>query len=274
VVRLHLKPSIGGIGIKDLGPLDVEELYRGKLRSGLSARTVQIIHATLHKALKQALRWALVPKNVTEVVTPPRYRKKEVRTLSPEEVKILLRTARGERFEALYVLAVTTGLRQGELLGLKWGDLDLKKDTLRVRRTVRNGEVNPPKSACSTRSVHLTGVAVRALREHGEKNGEGYWVFPTRNGNPVSRHNLVNRSWRPLLERAGLPRIPFHNLRHTCASLLLSQGVHPKLVQELLGHADVTTTLNTYSHEIPSLRCETALAMEDVLGEEEDPTSG
>jgi integrase len=188
---------------------------------------VQIIHATLHKALRQAFRWSLVSKNVTEVVTPPRYRKKEVRTLSPEEVKILLRAAKGDRFEALYVLAVTTGMRQGELLGLKWVDLDLKKETLRVRRTVRNGEVNPPKSASSTRSVHLTGVATRALREHRERNGEWEWVFPTRNGNPVSRHNLVNRSWQPLLKKAGLSRIPFHNLRHTCASLLLSQGVHP-----------------------------------------------
>jgi integrase len=268
VVRLHLKPSIGGIEIKNLGPLDVEELYREKLRSGLSPRTVQIIHATLHKALKQALRWSLVSKNVTEVVTPPRYRKKEVRTLSAEEVKVLLRAAKVDRFEALYVLAVTTGMRQGELLGLKWVDLDLKKETLRVRRTVRNGEVNPPKSASSTRSVHLTGVATRALRGHRERNGEWEWVFPTQNGNPVSCHNLVNRSWRPLLKKAGLPRIPFHNLRHTCASLLLTQGVHPKLVQELLGHADITTTLNTYSHVIPSLRDKTASAMEDVLGEE------
>jgi integrase len=267
VVRLHLKPSIGGIEIKDFGPLDVEELYRKKLRSGLSPRTVQIIHATLHKALKQALRRSLVSKNVTEVVTPPRYRKKEVRTLSPEEVKILLRAAKGDRFEALYVLAVTTGMRQGELLGLKWRDLDLKKDTLRVRRTVRNAEVNPPKSASSTRSVHLTGMAIRALRGHRERNGGWEWVFPTRNGNPVSCHNLVNRSWRPLLKKAGLPRIPFHNLRHTCASLLLTQGVHPKLVQELLGHADITTTLNTYSHLVPSLRGEMASAMEDVLEE-------
>jgi integrase len=267
VVRLHLKPSIGGIGIKDLGPMDVEELYRKKLRAGLSPRTVQIIHATLHKALKQALRWSLVPKNVTELVTPPRYLKKEVRTLSPEEAKRLLRTAKGERFEALYVLAVTTGMRQGELLGLKWGDLDPDKGTLKVRRTVRNGEVNPPKSASSNRSIHLTTGAMQALREHGERNGKREWVFSTRNGTPVGCANLVNRSWRPLLEKAGLPRIPFHNIRHTCASLLLSQGVHPKLVQELLGHADITTTLNTYSHVIPSLRGETASAMEDVLGE-------
>ncbi len=93
-------------------------------------------------------------------------------------------------------------------------------------------------------------------------------------GTPVSCHNLINRSWRPLLEKAELPRIPFHNLRHTCASLLLSQGVHPKLVQELLGHADITTTLNTYSHVIPSLRGETASAIEDVLREEEDFPSG
>jgi integrase len=163
-------------------------------------------------------------------------------------------------------------MRQGELLGLKWGDLE--KGTLRVRRTVYNGEVNPPESASSTRSLRLTTGAVRALREHGERNGEGEWVFSTRNGTPLGCANLVNRSWRPLLERAGLPRIPFHNLRHTCATLLLFRGVHPKLVQELLGHADITTTLNTYSYVIPSLRDETTSAMGEVLRQKGDCPSG
>jgi integrase len=166
-------------------------------------------------------------------------------------------------------------MRQGEILALQWQDVDLKKGVLRVRRTVYNGVVNPPKSESSRRSITLTGMAREALKKHKEKGGGGEWVFSSRVGTPVSCHNLINRSWRPLLDEAGLPRIPFHNLRYTCASLLLSQGVHPKLVQELLGHADITTTLNTYSHVIPSLRGKTASAIEDVLGEEEeDPTLG
>ena len=125
IVRLHLEPAIGHVKLPKLNALDVQELYLIKQDSGLSARTVQIVHTTLHKALKQAVRWSLVSENVTEVVTPPRPQKKEIRTLSPEVVKGLLRAARGERFEALYVLAITTGMRQGELLGLKWGDVDL-----------------------------------------------------------------------------------------------------------------------------------------------------
>lgn len=129
-MRLHLKPSIGRSKLQKLGPLDVQELYLSKLDSGLSPRTVQIVHTTLHKALKQAVRWSLVSKNVTEAVTPPKPQKKEIRVLTSEETKRLLRAARGDKFEALYVLAVTTGMRQGELLGLKWDDIDLDEGTL------------------------------------------------------------------------------------------------------------------------------------------------
>lgn len=274
VVRIHLKPSIGRKRLLKLNALDVQELYLSKLDEGLSPRTVQIIHATLRKALKQAVTWFLVSKNVTEAVTPPKSPKKEIRVLTAEEVKRLLKTAAGERFEVLYVLAVTTGMRQGELIGLKWGDIELGEGILRVRRTVWEGKASPPKSAKSHRSIRLTRVAKEALKQQKQRDGRSEWVFPSKVGTPVRCHNLIRRSWWPLLEKAGLPRIPFHNLRHTCASLLLSKGVHFKLVQDLLGHADVTTTLNTYSHILPSLEGRTASAMEDVLGEEEDPSSG
>jgi integrase len=158
-------------------------------------------------------------------------------------------------------------MRQGELLGLRWEDVDLKEGIVRVRRTVWAGEATAPKTAKANRSICLTGTAREALVGHLGRGDGGGWVFPSRNGTPMNCHNLINRSWWPLLGRAGLPRVPFHCLRHTCASLLLSRNVHPKLVQELLGHADISTTLNTYSHVIPSLRGETASAMKDVLGE-------
>ena len=267
-VRFHIKPAIGGMKLLKLAPLNVQELYRSKLDSGLSPRSVQIIHATLYKALKQAVTWSLVPKNVAEMVTPPRRQKKEIRTLTPEETKRLLKAARGERFEALYVLAVTTGMRQGELLGLRWDDVDLSEGVLRVNRTLWKGETTSPKTASANRSIRLTKMAVEALKGQKEKGGGGEWVFSSRSGTPANCHNLNNRSWRPLLEKARLPRMPFHNLRHTCATLLLARNTHPKLVSELLGHADITTTLNTYSHVIPSMQNRTASAMEDVLGEE------
>ncbi len=194
----------------------------------------------------------------------PRCRKKEIRTLSPDEVKELLRVAHGERFETLYVLAVTMGMHQGEILGLRWHEVDLYRGTLRVRRTVFNGEVKPPKFESSARSIVLTGTAATLSRSN-ESSAGGGTGSPIKGGTPVSCHNLINRSWRPLLEKAGLPKIPFYNLRHTCATPLLSKGVHPKLVQDLLGHADITTTLNTYSHVIPSMGGKKASAMEDVL---------
>lgn len=265
VVRLHHKPSIGRVKLRKLNPLDVQELYLSKLDSGLSPRTVQIIHTTLHKALKQAVRWSLVPKNMTEAVTPPKPQKKEIRVLTSEETKRLLRAARGDKFEALYVLAVTTGMRQGELLGLKWDDIDLDEGTLRVRRTLWEGKTTPPKTAKANRSIRLTGMAREALRTHLERGNGSEWGFSTISGTPANCHNLTNRSWWPLLKKTGLPRMPFHNLRHTAATLLLSQGVHPKLVQELLGHADISTTLNTYSHFMPSMGGKTASAMEDLL---------
>ncbi len=270
MVRLHLKPSIGGIKLLKLNALDVQELYFSKLDSGLSPRTVQIIHTTLHKALKQAVRWSLLLKNVAEAVTTPKPQKKEIRVLTSEETKRLLRAARGDRFEALYVLAVTTGMRQGELLGLKWDDIDLHEGTLRVRRTLWERKTTPPKTAKSNRSIRLTEMAMEALRRHLERVGGEEWVFSTEVGTPVNCHNLTNRSWWPLLQKTGLPKMPFHNLRHTAATLLLSQGVHPKLVQELLGHSDIATTLNTYSHVIPSMGGRTALAMEDLLEDSEE----
>jgi integrase len=205
VVRLHLKPSLGNTKLDRLNALQVQSLYRAKLDAGLSPRTVRIIHATLHKAIKQAVKWSLVPRNVTEAVNLPRPPKSEIRPLTLEQVKVLLKATEGNKLEALYVLAVTTGLRQGELLGLKWEDVDLEAGTVRVCRTVFNGVVSPPKTARSRRSVRLAKAAVRVLKRHREcqPDGPSEWVFPSRVGTPISCHNLINRSWKPLLRDAS-----------------------------------------------------------------------
>ena len=134
-----------------------------------------------------------------------------------------------------------------------------------MRRTVREGRASAPKSTRANRSIRLTAMAREALTKQREEEGRSGWVFPTRNGTLVNCHNLINRSWWPLLDKVEIPRMPFHNLRHTCATLFLSQGVHPKLVQELLEHADIATTLDTYSHVIPSIGGMTASAMEEAL---------
>src|SRR5919107_5576087 len=148
------------------------------------------------------------------------------------------------------VLAITTGLGQGEPLGLKWEDVDLDAGVIGVRRTVFNGAINSPKTARGGRSVGLTKEAIRALTNHPR---ESEWVFTTRVGTSISCHNLTNRSWKLLLRKAGLPDIRFHDFRHTCATLPLTKGVHPKIVQEMLGHSSITITLDLTS---PSLRSE------------------
>jgi integrase len=203
-----------------------------------------------------------------------------MKCLSHEQARLLLDTARGDRFEALYVLAVTTGLRQGELLGLKWEDMDLEAKSLSVRRTLSAAKEGPifttPKSPKSRRKVTLTEGAVEVLKRHRQRQLEeskmvgAKWqdnglVFCSVVGTPMSRHNLHNRSFKPLLERAGLPDIRFHDLRHTCATLLFKKGKHPKVVQELLGHATVSITLDTYSHVLPGMDGEAAAGMEDLF---------
>jgi integrase len=263
IVRLHIRPALGGIKLDKLTPVHVRGLYRERLEAGLSPRMVQLVHVTLHKALKQAVNDGLVPRNVTEAVKSPRPVKKEMEPLGPAQARALLRAARGERLEALYALAVSTGMRQGELLGLKWEDVDLEAGTLQVRRTLSTAtgggvSFGAPKTAKSRRNIRVPKLALAALRRHRKAQLEermklcGLWqdyglVFTTGVGTPISRADLITRSFKPLLKKANLPDIRFHDLRHTCATLLLAKGVHAKLVQELLGHSTIAVTLERLS---------------------------
>ncbi len=241
IVRLHIKPTLEGIKLDRLTPLHVRNLYREKLEAGLAPRMVQLIHTTLHKALKQAVADDLIPRNVTEAVKAPRPVSKEMQPLNLGQARTLLEAARGEKLEALYVLALTTGMRQGELLGLKWEDVNVESGILHVRRTLSTamGEgfsFNPPKTTKSRRSIKVPQLALHALRRHraaqlaARLKVAGLWkdhdlVFTTGVGTPIARADLITRSFKPLLRRAGLPDIRFHDLRHTCATLLLGKGV-------------------------------------------------
>jgi integrase len=279
IVRVHIKPALGRVKIKALSPTHVRGLYREKLDAGLSRRTVQYIHTTLHKALKDAVSDGLIPRNVAEGIRPPRPKKKEITPLDPEQARAFLAAAHEDRFEALYVLAIHCGLREGELLGLKWDDVDLETGMLRVRRTLsetRTGYIFEPPKNGKGRSIKLTQAATEALRSHLERqleeidsSGDDYQdqglIFPSRKGTPMNARNLTARSFKPLLKRAGLPDIRLHDLRHTCATLMLCEGVHIKLVQELLGHATIAITLDTYSHLLPGMGDEAAGAMERIF---------
>jgi integrase len=207
-------------------------------------------------------------------------RREEIRPLTPDQVKTLFEAAKGDRLEALYVLAVTTGLRQGKLLGLKWDDVDMEAGTLQVRRTLTTAKGGPvlsaPKTKSSRRTVKLSQTALEALRSHlvrqleeidrvGSLWRENGLIFASEVGEPLDRRDLTTHRFKPLLKRAGLPKIRFHDLRHTCATLLLSKNVNPKIVSEMLGHATIAITLDTYSHVLPTMQESAAKAMEDAL---------
>jgi integrase len=280
--RKHIIPTLGRVKLKDLTPAHVRGLYKEKLHS-LSPRSVRYIHVTLHKALKQAMHDGLIPRNVTEAVKPPQIQREEMRPLTPEQAKTLLETVRDEddRLEALYVMAITTGLRQGELLGLKWDDVDLEAGTLQVRRTLTTAKGGPvlsaPKTKGSRRTVKLSQMALGALRRHLDRQlGEeidragSLWrenglIFASEVGEPLDRRYITTHQFKPLLKRAGLPEIRFHDLRHTCATLLLSKNVNPKVVSEMLGHASIAITLDTYSHVLPDMQDSATAAMDGAL---------
>ena len=271
IVRLHIKPTLGSTKLDKLNAMQLEGLYAQKLDSGLSARRVRYIHVTIRKALKDAVRLQLLSLNVADSAIPPRPIKQEIHPLSQEQVKTLLEAARGDKLYALYVLACTTGMRQGELLGLQWKDIDLDAGTLRVERSVYDGVISPPKTNSSRRTIRLTKLAVSTLKQHridAATHSERIsgWVFPTTNGKTIGHQNLHNRSWKPLLERAGLPHSTrFHDIRHSCISLLLSKGVPIKVVSEMAGHADVSITLSVYGHVMPDMQDTAIRAMDAAL---------
>jgi integrase len=278
-VNTHITPSLGKIKLKNLKPERVRALIRDKRSSSLSSRTVQLIHTVLGKALKDAVQDEILHRNVAAAVKPPKRIKKEMHPLTPDQARLFLDAAKDDRHYVLYVVAINAGLREGELLGLRWEDVDFAVGKLAAKRQLTrtsNGlSFTPPKRG-KTRSVRLTGHTVAALKDHGKRQLQKrlaagpFWrendlVFASTVGTPVDVSNLTYRSFRPLLERAGLPRIRFHDLRHTCATILLSKGTHPKIVQEMLGHATITQTMDTYSHVLPDMQDGAVSALQEAF---------
>jgi len=287
-VRLHIIPKLGKIKLAQLQPAHVQGLYAAMQVSGLAPKTIRNAHGVLRAALGKAAAWGLVPRNVAALATPPKAQSPEFRALTVEEAKHLGRTTQGNRWAPMLLLALTTGLRQGEILGLKWGDIDSAAGVLQVRRQYeRDGTFSTPK-ASSQRRLDLAPAEIRALeiqreaqgRDRG-RSGDRYveqdLVFATHQGRPLMHRNVF-REFKRLLRRVGLPDIRFHDLRHTNATLMLGQGVHPKVVQERLGHSQVAITLNIYSHVLPGLgreaiqRLGASLEAEEV-SEVEDATT-
>lgn len=271
IIDSHILPDLGKIKLTQLRPDHLQKLYSDKLTSGLSRRTVLYIHQVLHKAIGQAMKWGLVARNVTDLAEHPTNKRKAPETLSVAQVKHLLDFLKGDRLYPLYLLAVSTGMREGELLGLHWEDVDLEHGIITVRHQAQElrGEgmiIKEPKTDSSKRPIELTEKALDCLQDlaQGKTNLSGL-VFHTSNNTPFSQRNLI-RHFHQSLDKAQLPRVKFHSLRHFTATALLQRGVHPKLVQSLLGHSTIGLTLDTYSHVIPGINRETTEKMNDILG--------
>src|SRR5437763_2070228 len=238
--------------------------------------------ALQRKAGDYAVSMGLVGRNVCDGVSFPCIEKYEVRSLTLEQVRQLLEAARGHRVEALWVLALVTGMRRGELLGLKWSDINLSEGVISVQRSlvdVKGGIIeSKPKSAKGYRSIILPSFALETLRAHRERQiamrrrstqwQDGDYVFCTSHGTPFAAANL-RTMFKVLLQKAELPDIRFHDLRHSVATLLLSIGTHPKVVQELLGHGQISLTMDTYSHVMPTLQRDTMARLDGLLGKQD-----
>lgn len=278
-VRLHIIPTLGRHELTKLSAQHIQALLRAKSNEGLSPASVRYIRSVLRIALNQAVRWNLIPRNVASLVVPPKAERHEARTFTPEEARQFLAAVRGDRLEALFTVALGLGMRQGEALGLHWSDVDLDNGTLRVRTALQRigGKLTivQPKTEKSKRTILLPAATVAALRAHRVRQMEerlvagSQWedhdlVFANTLGKPLEKANIGKRL-KDLLAKAGLPPMRFHDLRHCCASLLLAQNVHPKVVQEILGHSQISMTLDLYSHVLPHVQREAADLMDRLL---------
>lgn len=269
IVRVHLLPAMGSVSLTALRPGHLQKHYTDKLNAGLSARTVRYNHVVIHKALQTALRWGLISRNVADAVDVPRARRSEMQTWDEDDISRFLEAVKDTPYHALFHTALFTGMRRSEMLALRWQDVDFTYSQVYVNRSLhqlKDGSFvfTQPKSAKSSRTIALPPSTTLLLKGHQEKQkqeramlGVGLTdddlVFSTLEGKPL-RPNTVSRAWTTLAARCGLKVIRFHDARHSHASLMLKQGIHPKIVQERLGHSTIAITLDTYSHVAPGLQ--------------------
>jgi integrase len=270
-VRVHLRPALGHVPLARLGPQAVQGYLSQQLQAGrLSPTTVQYQYGILREALGHAVRWGLLVRNPCDCVDPPRRSPREMRVLDEEQVRLFLAEAqRSSRHYVLYLTALLTGMRQGELLGLRWRDVDLAIGAITVQRSLSRlgSEVTfkEPKTPRSRRLVAIPPRLVEELRTARGDAPEDRLVFCQPDGRPLHGHNVTQRDLRAVCARAKVPRIRFHDLRHCCASHMLKQGAPVKVVQERLGHSTPSITLGIYSHVLPGMQEEAARRLEGRL---------
>lgn len=278
-VETHIIPALGHIRLNELSPAHIQQLLAEQTEKGLSPRTAEYTWQVLRRALRVAVEWGLVIRNVAESVKPPRPQRSEVTPLDLSEIRKLLKTAEEHRLSAAFNLALTTGVRRGEILGLRWEDLDLEGGRLRVTGALQRVEGRlkrtAPKSDRSRRSIALPTSAATTLRRWkaiqaqerlaaGSEWADTGFVFTTDLGQPIDPRNFL-RQWHRLLDDTELPRRPLHNARHSAASLMLSEGVPLKVVQEVLGHSTIRLTADLYGHLMPGDEERAAAAIDQAL---------
>jgi integrase len=287
IVRIHLIPALGSLPLSALQPQHIQKYYAEALESGrrdgkggLSARTVHHHHRVLFEALRHAVKHGIIVRNPADAVDPPRPQNKEITMMGPSDVRLLLDAAKPTPYYVAFFTAVYTGLRRGELLGLRWCDVDLDLATLSIMQTLqqlRNRQYvfREPKSRRGRRQIALSPSLAVLLREHratqeeaqkllGKALAPSDLVFSHPDGTPL-RPDSVTRTFHRMVRALGLDGIRFHDLRHAHATIMLRQGVHPKIVSERLGHSTVAITLDTYSHVLPGLQEAAACRFEEGL---------
>lgn len=277
--RLHIIPVIGNIPMTKLKPLHLEKVYERAFDRGLSAQSVQHIHRVLFSSLKQAVAWQLIPRNIAEAVIAPRPERRDVDAMTPAQVLQVLETVRGTILETPTILGVGTGMRMGEVLGLRWSDVDLEKKTARISQSLqetREGIIFvPPKTHRSRRGVSLPEFVESALRQHRKEQSERRLIAGTAwkdfdlvidrgDGQPLRTSSLSGR-FASAMKRADI-NLTFHGLRHGHASLMLAAGVNLKVVSERLGHSTIGITADLYTHVADQLHEAAAASLDAYLG--------
>ena len=279
-IDLHIAPNIGNIPLEKLTTMDLQKLYRKLLNQGrvdrveakqqpkgLSAKTVRNINQVISSAMDFAVAQKIIPENPCKAVALPKVEHKEMQTIPAEQLQAFLQEAKATGVYEMYYIELATGLRRGELLGLKWTDIDWKNGIIKVRRQVArvDGQIveAPLKTKNSYRAVTISQQAIEVLKQQKEKTNDEY-VFPSPNGGPISPDS-VNNMLKRVLARAGIPKVRFHDLRHTFATIALQNGVDIKTVSGMLGHFSAGFTLDTYAHVTTAAQKEAADTMGQVL---------
>jgi integrase len=281
-IRLHIVPTLGRIPLARLSAQHLQRLYSAKLNEGQAPASVARLHAVIRRALNEAMRLDLIPRNPASLVTAPRQPRTEQHALTPEQVRILLAAFEEHPLRAFVTLLIMTGARRGEALALHWVDIHLDEGYADVKYTLEHNKGGsytfaPPKTERSRRRVPLNALAIAALRRHHARQLEqrlaigAAWqdedlLFTDATGHALRGNHILQRQFAPLLKQAGLPNIRLHDLRHTAASLLAQQGVHVTAVSRLLGHSSTSMTLDIYSHAFPDAEREATATLDRLFG--------